>query len=164
MYLNRIHTATFLPFIAYNTDNQLITDTVACFNSIKVRLIHLLYPLVVMEETRFNSIKVRLILRTSIADRCKCYCFNSIKVRLILLLVLHVITSLPSFNSIKVRLIHHARAKIKTCAWFQFHKGSINTLCLMILHERQSSSNSIKVRLIRLLSKAKSLALMVSIP
>ena len=27
MYLNRIHTATFLPFIAYNTDNQLITDT-----------------------------------------------------------------------------------------------------------------------------------------
>ena len=29
MYLNRIHTATFLPFIAYNTDNQLITDTLA---------------------------------------------------------------------------------------------------------------------------------------
>lgn len=27
MYLNRIHTATFLPFRAYNTDNQLITDT-----------------------------------------------------------------------------------------------------------------------------------------
>ena len=27
LYLNRIHTATFLPFIAYNTDNQLITDT-----------------------------------------------------------------------------------------------------------------------------------------
>lgn len=29
MYLNRIHTATFLPFIAYNTDNQLITDTIS---------------------------------------------------------------------------------------------------------------------------------------
>lgn len=28
LYLNRIHTATFLPFIAYNTDNQLITDTI----------------------------------------------------------------------------------------------------------------------------------------
>ena len=24
----RIHTATFLPFRAYNTDNQLITDTI----------------------------------------------------------------------------------------------------------------------------------------
>lgn len=30
MYLNRIHTATFLPFRAYNTDNQLITDTSGC--------------------------------------------------------------------------------------------------------------------------------------
>lgn len=30
MYLNRIHTATFLPFRAYNTDNQLITDTLIC--------------------------------------------------------------------------------------------------------------------------------------
>lgn len=28
MYLNRIHTATFLPFRAYNTDNQLIIDTI----------------------------------------------------------------------------------------------------------------------------------------
>ena len=26
-YLHRIHTATFLPFRAYNTDNQLIIDT-----------------------------------------------------------------------------------------------------------------------------------------
>ena len=42
MYLNRIHTATFLPFRAYNTDNQLIIDTVHVyythFNSIKVQL------------------------------------------------------------------------------------------------------------------------------
>lgn len=28
MYLNRIHTVTFLSFRAYNTDNQLITDTI----------------------------------------------------------------------------------------------------------------------------------------
>ena len=27
LYLNRIHIATFLPFRAYNTDNQLIIDT-----------------------------------------------------------------------------------------------------------------------------------------
>lgn len=27
MYLHRIHTVTFLSFRAYNTDNQLITDT-----------------------------------------------------------------------------------------------------------------------------------------
>lgn len=29
MYLNRIHTATFLPFRAHNTDNQLIIDTLS---------------------------------------------------------------------------------------------------------------------------------------
>lgn len=27
LYLNRIHIATFLPFRAYNTDNQLIIDS-----------------------------------------------------------------------------------------------------------------------------------------
>jgi len=28
LYLNRIHIATFLPFRAYNTDNQLIIDSI----------------------------------------------------------------------------------------------------------------------------------------
>ncbi len=32
LYLNRIHIATFLPFRAYNTDNQQIIDTVAVNN------------------------------------------------------------------------------------------------------------------------------------
>ena len=32
-YLNRIHIATFLPFIAYNTDNQLVIDTYIVFPS-----------------------------------------------------------------------------------------------------------------------------------
>ena len=42
MYLYRIHAVTFLPFRAYNTDNQLIIDTV--FKSIKanVGLIYLI--------------------------------------------------------------------------------------------------------------------------
>lgn len=32
MYLNRIYTATFLPFGAYNTDNQLIMLSIGCIN------------------------------------------------------------------------------------------------------------------------------------
>ena len=33
MYLYRIHAVTFLPFRAYNTDNQLIIDTIVGFVS-----------------------------------------------------------------------------------------------------------------------------------
>ena len=52
MYLNRIHTATFLPFIAYNTDNQLITDTtnVLAFHP-KSNLI----SLTVLAQKNFNN-------------------------------------------------------------------------------------------------------------
>ena len=36
-YLHKIHIATFLPFRAYNTDNQLIIDT-----TVVVALLHLM--------------------------------------------------------------------------------------------------------------------------
>ena len=43
LYLHRIHTVTFLSFRAYNTDNQLITDThivydIAAMRSVSLRL------------------------------------------------------------------------------------------------------------------------------
>ena len=43
MYLHRIHAVTFLSFRAYNTDNQLITDTqivydIAAMRSVSLRL------------------------------------------------------------------------------------------------------------------------------
>lgn len=39
MYLHRIHTVTFLSFRAYNTDNQLITDTYDVINSLRDTLL-----------------------------------------------------------------------------------------------------------------------------
>lgn len=58
MYLNRIHTATFLPFIAYNTDNQLITDTVA---TVRFRNKSGLYPVYI----RFTQVKQVSYVKTS---------------------------------------------------------------------------------------------------
>ena len=55
-YLIRIHTVTFLPFRTYNTDNQLIIDTiigmVICIMNQKLSYM----------KTMFYSIKIKLLL------------------------------------------------------------------------------------------------------
>ena len=76
------------------------------FNSIKVRLEHLL-------------VKLPLLLMLN---------FNSIKVRLELISIFGVLLLLQHFNSIKVRLERsHAFLNIFGFPLFQFHKGTIRT-------------------------------------
>ena len=57
MYLNRIHTATFLPFIAYNTDNQLIIDNITKTlggDELGEVIINFADPVVISDEFRYH--------------------------------------------------------------------------------------------------------------
>ena len=54
LYLNRIHIATFLPFRAYNTDNQLIIDSIYKDKDVKIYVPSQSYDL----YTQYTSYKV----------------------------------------------------------------------------------------------------------
>ena len=98
------------------------------FNSIKVRLEHVLGSIPVPFHDNFNSIKVRLEHDTDIGVLpLLCY-FNSIKVRLELDKQAHSDDEDGYFNSIKVRLEPDAFLLFqKELSRFQFHKGTIRT-------------------------------------
>ena len=101
----------------------------------------------------FNSIKVRLeLVITYFLYRCSPFQFhkgairtlhprrapplpanfNSIKVRLELTLPFMPCTIMLNFNSIKVRLEPSFRHKNTTCLLFQFHKGAIRTIRILV--------------------------------
>ena len=73
--------------------------------------------------------------------------FNSIKVRLELIVLMAVCLVLNYFNSIKVRLEPSKRFVFAADTLFQFHKGAIRTLRLILVLHRLLNFNSIKVRL-----------------
>ena len=54
-----------------------------------------------------------------------------------------------NFNSIKVRLEPYAGKGLGFNKRFQFHKGTIRTVKLVMVHTRFRNFNSIKVRLER---------------
>ena len=60
---------------------------------------------------------------------------------------MNCITILIDFNSIKVRLEHSTRHSPESLQIFQFHKGTIRTKFLIMLHIQNNYFNSIKVRL-----------------
>ena len=98
------------------------------FNSIKVRLEHIIDGNLWVANTNFNSIKVRLEHCNRRKRRCDKLDFNSIKVRLERGTGERSAASFTHFNSIKVRL---ERGCCSTWAFrrlFQFHKGAIRTL------------------------------------
>ena len=83
-----------------------------------------------MQHLDFNSIKVRLErlnIRFCLSPKWN---FNSIKVRLEPFFAERVFDSVVYFNSIKVRLEQSSlRDATLVVALFQFHKGTIRTLC-----------------------------------
>ena len=83
------------------------------FNSIKVRLKHLIFCCTLFNIKYFNSIKVRLklVIAIKVAIYALGY-FNSIKVRLKRLEGLVLPPQLIYFNSIKVRLKHIEDVKV----------------------------------------------------
>ena len=73
--------------------------------------------------------------------------FNSIKVRLEQGGSQRRAGRQPYFNSIKVRLEPRKNMAIRTCALFQFHKGTIRTAVSHLVIDPHVNFNSIKVRL-----------------
>ena len=73
--------------------------------------------------------------------------FNSIKVRLELADLRKYAKQFGDFNSIKVRLEHFEVDLTEPYAEFQFHKGTIRTLCGCHGKGSLHHFNSIKVRL-----------------
>ena len=95
----------------------------------------------------FNSIKVRLKLAGFQPGTMIETTFNSIKVRLKRRYVQQMKEPPCAFNSIKVRLKPVSALGGMMEAFFQFHKGAIETLTPMRVLIFLPSFNSIKVRL-----------------
>ena len=96
------------------------------FNSIKVRLEHRLWLLLILLFHDFNSIKVRLEHpATGTSHQPPGFQFHKGTIRTGTRNA--SIKSLIYFNSIKVRLERSLRRRISVKAIFQFHKGTIRT-------------------------------------
>ena len=81
-----------------------------------------------IDNINFNSIKVRLKHLIFCCTLFNIKYFNSIKVRLKLVIAIKVaIYALGYFNSIKVRLKRPAYSGSQHTPRFQFHKGTIKT-------------------------------------
>ena len=101
-----------------------------------------------IDNINFNSIKVRLKHLIFCCTLFNIKYFNSIKVRLKLVIAIKVaIYALGYFNSIKVRLKHSFVLASKNPIIFQFHKGTIKTSAPQIYANTLLYFNSIKVRL-----------------
>ena len=120
------------------------------FNSIKVRLKHIIINISLVELFHFNSIKVRLKQQPVVSDlQGRSFQFHKGTIKTIhvtdttyikhkfqfhkgtikTFLVLEVLLVVVYFNSIKVRLKHFIPQRLKYRPKFQFHKGTIKTCC-----------------------------------
>ena len=133
------------------------------FNSIKVRLEHKVQQEAVLYcEFQFHKGTIRTWCWSRVNSVEKK--FNSIKVRLERLFDLLLCLCLPYFNSIKVRLEPARRLRSILVGLFQFHKGTIRTICLSIMTKFVIYFNSIKVRLEHSLLMLKMFCVLISIP
>ena len=100
-----------------------------------------------MEERNFNSIKVQLELYIVGNHFCSSFYFNSIKVQLEPASTCSQVSASADFNSIKVQLERSYLWLLPQSTIFQFHKGTIRTLCPFLASLPLRHFNSIKVQL-----------------
>ena len=116
------------------------------FNSIKVRLELVAFPLYTVEIAfQFHKGTIRTACLQCL--RISEYHFNSIKVRLELSHLHALGQGGANFNSIKVRLEPPTAQRARLEAAFQFHKGTIRTRLYDNVLHAFANFNSIKVRL-----------------
>ena len=97
------------------------------FNSIKVRLEHILQTLILLISLQFQFHKGTIRTSIKLSLLTPNLNFNSIKVRLELICTLLKRCFMSHFNSIKVRLEHDKKLRREVRLQFQFHKGTIRT-------------------------------------
>ncbi len=137
--------STSMPYISYvdyfnsikvqleRARNVSVNVTPPDFNSIKVQLEPCISYVRDVLNTHFNSIKVQLEQTPYLLPHRKFQYFNSIKVQLELICLIVICLLHRYFNSIKVQLEQKQEFMIKdNLSLFQFHKGTIRTILLVI--------------------------------